>query len=844
MHSQTKILLTILAFAFELSVITAAKCGPYVVDGLTLGQKIPFSGAKYKLYKCDPSTDFDGLTWCQREEPKVTSAGKGLFSSTIMHAEDGTALYLMANLAPVSISRSTAQKEIEELSKEVNENPAKVEWARPGMPDSVIAVWGKIELNALTRSEVEKIANGEPLARRGILVDTLGDLERSAKRKLPVYRIVGGAGYLYAASFDASGRGHRHYVAIDLSLNAIPKFESALRKILQEDQARPSNDYRLWPGVHEVTRNLALDTSPKIANENLDRVFAQYTSKKLHSHVWSILPLSTLGVLGLSQYAHRKELIYGPESEYSDVRLTIQRFLAQNPTAPFSEFLHYTIGEFEKAVRANPNSVVSSVLNYAAGYQFLELILQDAKRTVRVRASDYRPVNDTLVALNQRPELYGSQLLGDLVPKFATRAAAAKPYFETVLRDESSPLRDDAAYMLGWLAFHQGKFKEAFDYTIVAAEASRDDSEDTKKNGPDGPKVANASEGKANGTTQVADGSNGNSESHANDDYSEAATRQLARVLVRLPLNEQLSLIESNTVLAADRALWWYVTTRGAYRSLNHKLTMELGKKALQALNVPLDRLPVTTNSERINEALSQIDIKGLDAENVSEIIYLMEASREIVEYTDYLKRVSADAPDAVAKKVRAMILKYSLLIDDAEKAAQHKDLRQAVQLIEMTLGSVPKSGQHAKLREWLHYRRVRNLAQFNPKAVAAAVAAMEQEFRKSELMDDALAEQIYAEGARMEDADAARRTFEKLVSQFPKGNAVDNAYNWMAVSYHCVGMLEQAQKMNRAIVRLFPTTRHADNARKRLAEPPQGGDCSLSILSFDEGEAPRRLHP
>ena len=148
-----------------------------------------------------------------------------------------------------------------------------------------------------------------------------------------------------------------------------------------------------------------------------------------------------------------------------------------------------------------------------------------------------------------------------------------------------------------------------------------------------------------------------------------------------------------------------------------------------------------------------------------------------------------------------------------------------------MTLDAVPKTAPHAPLREWLHYRKVRILVQFAPSTVAAAVAAMEQEFPKSQLMDDALAEQIYAEGVMLRDVDAAQRTFRKLLADYPKGNAVDNAYTWMAIVYRCAGRTDEAQKTNRDIIRLFPMTRHARYARDR-ASKPKASACGLPDLS------------
>jgi hypothetical protein len=47
------------------------------------------------------------------------------------------------------------------------------------------------------------------------LVGFLGDEERSARAGVPVYRLAGGAGFLWLATFDQNGRGVLQYLAID-----------------------------------------------------------------------------------------------------------------------------------------------------------------------------------------------------------------------------------------------------------------------------------------------------------------------------------------------------------------------------------------------------------------------------------------------------------------------------------------------------------------------------------------------------------------------------------------------------------------------------------------------------
>src|SRR6516225_9499093 len=45
-----------------------ALAGPtqYAVDGLAIGTLLNFSSGSYRDYKCSPSEQFSGFTWCQR----------------------------------------------------------------------------------------------------------------------------------------------------------------------------------------------------------------------------------------------------------------------------------------------------------------------------------------------------------------------------------------------------------------------------------------------------------------------------------------------------------------------------------------------------------------------------------------------------------------------------------------------------------------------------------------------------------------------------------------------------------------------------------------------------------
>ena len=464
MSVLARLLLVILALIAG-AMAGSADAAQYVVDGIALGSRVPFNSDKYRSYTCAPSTNFAGLTWCQRSQQQTVRGRKVIVSSTLLHGPDGTAHYLMVNVAPAATTETVINNEIVQLSQELRAQPTKVAWSSSfenSGPKSVIAYWGEVKLQPVGREDLDVVAAGRS-PHLGVLVDTLGDLTRSAKEYwFPVYRITGGPGYVYAASFDQNGLGHRHYVAIDSSQLLDKAYEAGVEALLIKDRNLAGNDYSLWPDIAILTRRFSLDTSSTKANEVLDKVFTKFPSKKLQSHAWAVLPSGTLMHLRMDQ--HGTIDIYGTETENPLVRSTIQALLKASPSEPFAEFLYYTIGEYDKALAVNPNSPISNVLNYAAGYQKVGVLARDAANKLKLvdpSAYNQESLFYSIALLNQHSERSEYRPLSEVVPNFEARAAAARANFEPVARKGSARHADDAAYMLGWLAFHQGKPREA-----------------------------------------------------------------------------------------------------------------------------------------------------------------------------------------------------------------------------------------------------------------------------------------------------------------------------------------------------------------------------------------------
>ena len=182
---------------------------PYVVDGLALGGHVKSGN---QPYQCRPSDQFSGFIWCHEEH--TTPDNTVMRSHSILQSQDGTAYYVDSYFQPAFFDPNDIQNEIDRMSSEFRRQARIIQMPkREGPPSAVMAIWGAIQLEPLSSDEISVVASGD--SPPGILVSFLGDEERSAKAGVPVYRLAGGAGFLWAATFDQNGRGVLRYLAID-----------------------------------------------------------------------------------------------------------------------------------------------------------------------------------------------------------------------------------------------------------------------------------------------------------------------------------------------------------------------------------------------------------------------------------------------------------------------------------------------------------------------------------------------------------------------------------------------------------------------------------------------------
>jgi hypothetical protein len=206
-----------MAQSILLSGLTRAQTDPYSVDGLTLGSKVAYGSPTYQQYQCAPSQKFEGFVWCTKTISDKDTRGRFKTWFSILHAHDGAVVYVNRFQEPAYWSANEVADDIQRYSRKIGEEPHIIELpVRPGLPKGTLATWGKVVLEPIVGDELRLLGEDRPL-QKGIAIDFIGNFTQSARRGLPIYRLAGGAGFVWAASYNQSGRGTLRFSAIDAS---------------------------------------------------------------------------------------------------------------------------------------------------------------------------------------------------------------------------------------------------------------------------------------------------------------------------------------------------------------------------------------------------------------------------------------------------------------------------------------------------------------------------------------------------------------------------------------------------------------------------------------------------
>jgi hypothetical protein len=850
----------------------------YTLGQLSLGK--PLSNDFSANYKCSSRTEFSSTSQCSPGSPAAARATN--ISNIFIESSSRKILYAYSKSYESDSVDRVASRAISEISNTLGGSAPK----RFSIDSAVVAVWGDVKLEKIDSNTSEYLEiKGAVEQQYGLLIDGSGDFKASKDGDRPIYRVIGGDGFLLILSQNKPKQVVVQRLIVAAGSLAERNFKSQVDEFLAKDKGSLPDDYSKWPEVAFMMRRLALNTTPEIANKAVDEVFGKAPGQKYRSHVWALLPTSV--IKHLKGGAYMAIDVFGEKTEFPAIRDAIIAQLNTTPTEPFSEFLLYALGRFDDAIQFNQKSPVHTVLVYAAAHSKLRKILSNLFQVVfkpgdrellldqiysesyldqidpesalfqdaespkesnrnyqdllkrideserrgelknRVKTPQERNIglakrnffNDSLWAapgskdeyldgepsltqymhyFNQLPERYGSRPLSQKIPEFVALTNHLLPAFEEVSNDRSSVHFDDAAYFLGWLAYHRGDTNGALNKFEIAIALL--------------PKV---------GSTTP--------DENADFAYQDAAEHQSSRILRMLAPEDALNRVQNSKVFSSRPSLW-YTALAQLYHSGKYQLVEDNARRALSNFGVTVENLPATTDSTRISEAFKRLRLA--ENEGLEDITYLYQASREAQRLEAILSNIAKQPLPSSEAEIRRIVVKYSMTRDPDERArrqpgpkALHRDLRQSLQLAQRALDLLPQNARFQKLREWLHYKRITVLAQFDPTKVADANAAFQAEFPASRLLDDAMAEQVFAEAVIQGDMAKATATFNTLRQKYPATNAVDNAYSWMAIGWTCVGQPAEAREIDQEIVRRFALTRHAGFARKRLRDPQACAD-------------------
>jgi hypothetical protein len=267
--------------------------------------------------------------------PGNTRLGIIAFTNSILHAHDGTAVYVNRHIEPATFERGEFGKEIERLSVKYGEHARVMRMPAVAGLDrtAIIAQWGKIELQPLNAEALSLLASGKDVT-QGLLVDYLGNFAQSAKLGLPVYRISGGGGYLWTANADQKGRGSLRLLTSDASAFEPPLVKlPAIPGLVQIDPARvspPRDAGKLNAAQTEIDDLKALEVKRQAAiaaaREALAGVSPPFISQRLGPDGLAIV--SRLDSL-LTQLSNLAEIPLFDRPDYSNALRSIENTLTQ-----------------------------------------------------------------------------------------------------------------------------------------------------------------------------------------------------------------------------------------------------------------------------------------------------------------------------------------------------------------------------------------------------------------------------------------------------------------------------------------------------------------------------------
>ena len=189
----------------------------FSVEGLAVGARVAFGSNAYRAYSCSPSTQFDSYMWCKKNITGRESRGNFSAYYTILHNPEGVVSYVARMQEPSYFTQDEILGLQERLTQKYGQiaKKEKISWANNELTGEYV-VWGAARLDPLPANERQEIASDSAQS-HGLLVDFVGNFKQSSREGLPIYRVAGGPGFVWVASYNQSGKGKQRFFAVDAS---------------------------------------------------------------------------------------------------------------------------------------------------------------------------------------------------------------------------------------------------------------------------------------------------------------------------------------------------------------------------------------------------------------------------------------------------------------------------------------------------------------------------------------------------------------------------------------------------------------------------------------------------
>ena len=155
--------------------VAAPGAGPssrdFIVDGLALGLAVYPESAIYKAYKCHPSEDFAGFTWCTHDHERTGKFGAFTSSVMLLHSSSNRVVFITEGIVPAFFAPGDIDREIARISKGFGQEAMTLTAdVKPGLPHAILAAWGDVTLTPLDETALDALRRGEVI-HRGLVAD-------------------------------------------------------------------------------------------------------------------------------------------------------------------------------------------------------------------------------------------------------------------------------------------------------------------------------------------------------------------------------------------------------------------------------------------------------------------------------------------------------------------------------------------------------------------------------------------------------------------------------------------------------------------------------------------------